>query len=234
MLDMLRDHGHIMEDLEHNATLGINAEAVKAVTGKGSFFGTPETDLPGTENETWLKRKAQILGKLNTTPILKLDNAITPEEQAAHPHLAAAAQPIAETIQSLSTPANLEFMGALGGVETMPKFAEATLLGKGVNPVVAARVAKTLKGGLTAMSAYFTYEQAKEVLTKVPEAFTALINGEYDKAIGLGTSAFINGFLTLQGAHGTIEGARDFPSGIHYRESAGEQGIPGRRSRETV
>ena len=94
MLDMLRDHGHIMEDLEHNATSGLNAEAAKGIFGKGSFFGTPETDLPGTENETWLKRKSQILGKLNTTPILKLDNAITPEEQAAHPHLTAGDNPV--------------------------------------------------------------------------------------------------------------------------------------------
>ena len=195
ILDMLRDHGHIMQDLEDNATHGPNAGLFHALAGKGSFFGTDEKDLPGTENETWLKRKSAILGNLNSKPILNLNDAITPEERAAHPHVAAALDPVAQTITSLSTPSSLEFMGVLGWLESFPKVIESEIAAWGGSAATAAKYSKIVQAGLTAMGGYFTGDQIATSLEKIPEVRQALIHGEYDKAIGLTTSAVINGVL---------------------------------------
>jgi len=209
LLDILRDHGHVVQDLENNFSAAgarqSNDSVEHALTGPGTFFGTNpgEKDLPGTENESWIKRKAAILGQLNKVPILNLDDVITPEQRAAHPHVAAAADPVAHTITSLTTPANLEFMGSLGIMESLPKFVESEIVANGGTAAAAAKVSKIAQTGLTAMGAYFTADQIASALESIPEAGQALLHGEYDKAIGLVTSGIINGAVGKMGFRDT-------------------------------
>lgn len=208
ILDILQDHGHIMDDLEQNAVASFHQQydpLKKAVTGAGSFFGTnpEEKDLPGTENESWVKRKAAIANQLSTKPVLNLNDLITPEERAANPHLAAIADPAAQAITALTTPRSLAFMGGLGIAESLPKFIEKELAVYGVSTAAAAKAAKVAQTGLSAMGAYFSADQIATAVEKVPEIAQAILRGEYDKAIGLTTAATINGVIGYDSAKST-------------------------------
>jgi transglycosylase-like protein with SLT domain len=214
ILDTLLGHSHIMQDVE-NKVMPVGdptSDALKRVfTGPGSMFGTnpAEKDLPGTENESWIKRKAAILGQTSKYPLANFNNAITPEERAAQPHAAAVLDPVAKTLTSLTTPASLSFMGVLGIMESLPKFVESELVANGASAAVAARTSKIAQTGLTALGAYFSVDQIASALESIPEAGQALLHGEYDKAIGLITSGVINGAIGGSAFHSTYHSLHD-------------------------
>jgi len=230
----------------HGALVGVAGdtlpESVKsAYQGPGTFWGTNprEKDLPGTENESWLRRKGAIVNELRQKPMLIPDNAIPEQFKKDHPHIAAAEKSASDAIAALSTPDQIAIMAAIGGATEIPAFLEKNLLRSAATAPYAANIAKGARLALHGLGLYFSYDQISSAAKKVPEIYEAIMRANTDKAIELTTSAVINGGIgliagadTFKGLHEMVRpevetGAmkhRDYADLVHKESGTGTRG----------
>ena len=215
----------ILDDLKQQ----VIDPAVKMVTGKGTMFGTEDagpkiridktgvslrdskTDEPISAGEAWRQLKIAGHNFLDTSLIVPY-NGVTPEEAAARPKEAAAAQGLSNAVKGLTTPGNLALIIGTWGLGEFPALLEETLGGLESTAPYAAKAAKVAKATISGLSVYFTADQIAKTIEAVPEVMQAIMTGQTTKAIELTTSAMVNGIVAGTAAretYRTIHGGAD-------------------------
>ena len=209
----------------------IEEPAKAAIAGPGTMLGADNAG-PSFENwknnpvqQNWEKTKDAFRKTLDSSLIVPA-NAISPEDAAQHPHIAAAERGVSDVVKNLTTPGSLALIVATSGADALPAVLEKTLAGREFLAPYAPKAAKVAKMALQGLGAYFTATQVADVIQAVPEVAQAVLSGRTDDAIRLATGAFINGAVATQAGSETyksIRGSADAAaeaSAMHHGEYA--------------